>query len=282
MVKLFAVKDGLKKAYRRCENIQFLKPAAGAAAEVALSVYGVWRPYQGKKFLILIQGRSGSSLLCDLLDSHPEVRCQSELLHGRLKAPLTYLTGMASFQPTSRAWGFKTKINQIEQQPGMRSPRELLEALHKDDWSIFSLSRKNCVHAALSRLVAWRRGNCYHNTGQAAASELGKVYLEPGRVLQAARREREERKQVQELTHGLSSLNLTLISWSRRLNKGLAEKFLSFFLLTKSRFPLSSLRPQRPPFQILLLMQRKSSEQFKGRKLQSIFSATLSFKGLTH
>jgi hypothetical protein len=209
MVKLFAVKDGLKKAYRRCENIQFLKPAAGAAAEVALSVYGVWRPYQGKKFLILIQGRSGSSLLCDLLDSHPEVRCQSELLHGRLKAPLTYLTGMASFQPTSRAWGFKTKINQIEQQPGMRSPRELLEALHKDDWSIFSLSRKNCVHAALSRLVAWRRGNCYHNTGQAAASELGKVYLEPGRVLQAARREREERKQVQELTHGLSSLNLT-------------------------------------------------------------------------
>lgn len=204
-----ASKDHLKRAYRRFQGIRLLKPAADAIAEAALSGYGAWRPFPGKKFLILIQGRSGSSLLCDLLDSHPGIHCQNELLADRLKAPMAYLMGVASFQNAPHAWGFKAKIHQIEQQPGLYPARKFLDCLDKEDWSLFSLSRENCLRSAVSRLVAWRRGNRYHNTEQTAATELGKVYLEPERVLQAARREREERKRVRDLMEGLSCLNLT-------------------------------------------------------------------------
>ncbi len=93
-----ASKDHLQRAYRLFHGIRLLNPAADAIADAALSGYGAWRPLPSKQFLIMIQGRSGSSLLCDLLDSHPGVHCQNELLVDRLKAPMAYLMGVTSFQ----------------------------------------------------------------------------------------------------------------------------------------------------------------------------------------
>jgi hypothetical protein len=208
MAHLLVNRGRIRELYRRTQGVGYFKPVLSAVAEAALSGYGAWRPFPGKKFLILIQGRSGSSLLCDLLDSHPGIRCQSELLAVRLRAPMAYLLGMASFHSPSHAWGFKAKIQQIEQQSSLNSARMFLEHLNLEGWTLFSLSRENCVRSALSRLVAWRRGDRYHNFGKTAA-ELGKVYLEPERVLRAAWLDREERRRMLEVTQGLSSWDLT-------------------------------------------------------------------------
>jgi hypothetical protein len=122
---------------------------------------------------------------------------------------MAYLDGMASFQNPSVAWGFKAKIDQIEQQPGISSARPFLERLASEQWTLFTLSRRNCVRSALSRLVAWRRGDRYHNDRQIPAEGLGKIHLEPERVVAAARRDRDERIRLLKTTEGLSSLDLS-------------------------------------------------------------------------
>ena len=72
-----------------------------------------------KRFVILTQWRSGSELLIDLLNCHPDIRCDSELFKEfvRLRTPKVlfphwYLDGKSARAGT-KAYGCKIMSNQL-------------------------------------------------------------------------------------------------------------------------------------------------------------------------
>src|SRR3954454_17120767 len=65
-----------------------------------------------KRFVITCLARTGSQLLVSLLDGHPSIRCESEVLRARHPrvAPHVFLESrafLARLRQRSRAYGFK-------------------------------------------------------------------------------------------------------------------------------------------------------------------------------
>lgn len=122
------------------------------------------RHMPGTKFLIFGAGRSGSSLLVDLLDSHPGIRCEGEIMHHRVLLPGLYINCRAA---TARqdAYGFKLLSYQLRHVQNMRHPRRFLQRLHESGWKIIYLLRRNILRRALSNLYARHRRK-FHERGK--------------------------------------------------------------------------------------------------------------------
>lgn len=117
-------------------------------------------------FVIFCQGRTGSNLLVNLLQSHPQIQCEGELLGqqrlylGRnryLRAlarelskrfPAQYLAWLAS-RRTRPIFGFKLLFTHA------RAPRKLLADLYRREWLIIHLQRRHLFDLALSKSVAF-------------------------------------------------------------------------------------------------------------------------------
>ena len=153
-----------------------------------------------------MQGRAGSSVFCDLLDSHSGVRCHSELLISRYKNPFRFLSSLANYYHTYPVWGFKVKMSQIRQNASEDSFRNYL--VH-NNFRVFCLFRENALKAALSSLIGWKRGNVYHNTAKADGGRRQPVHLEPERVIKAIRRVEADREEILRFAEGLNPITFT-------------------------------------------------------------------------
>jgi LPS sulfotransferase NodH len=114
-------------------------------------------------FIILAQGRTGSTLLADLLNSHPATRCEGEVLARPLRYAEPFIAGRAARVALSRKlWGFKAKHYQItECFPEGES--KFLTRMQKRGWRVIWLRRKNFVQIALSTLVGLQRKTRAYN-----------------------------------------------------------------------------------------------------------------------
>jgi hypothetical protein len=130
-------------------------------------------------FIILFEGRAGSSYLVEALDNHPEIRCRSELLvkqrnvprnEERAKNPKRIVNRILSLYPresarhqielvrrfynrNNPAWlaqGFKTKVSDILD---MMAMRQVLESISV---KAIVLCRRNLIKQAVSHLTARR------------------------------------------------------------------------------------------------------------------------------
>jgi hypothetical protein len=107
-------------------------------------------------FVILCLGRTGSTHLVSLLDSHPEIRCFGELFpheRGTLDPeyapywqgdPLEYVIGLTA-QVSEPAVGFKLPMGSIQ------AHRDALRLLEPEDLRIVRLSRLNLLSLFVSR-----------------------------------------------------------------------------------------------------------------------------------
>jgi LPS sulfotransferase NodH len=116
-------------------------------------VRGAARPVS---FLVFAQGRTGSSLLVDLLRSHPDVRCDDEILRRRVRFPNAWVD---AHRRAHRGWhyGFKVKIYQLTRDQGL-DPSAWLRAMHEQGWKLIHLRRRNSLRHALSNVVAQEMG----------------------------------------------------------------------------------------------------------------------------
>lgn len=116
------------------------------------------------RFVIFAQGRSGSTVLVDLMNSHPEIFTFGEIMQHNvvrnLRNPLRYAEGVCSLskRPTT---GFKVKVHQIEKIQG-HDPREVLHDFHRQGWKIVYLQRTNLLRHAISDVRTEKTGE-YHN-----------------------------------------------------------------------------------------------------------------------
>ena len=116
-----------------------------------------------QKICLFAQGRTGSSLLVDLLNSHPQLTFEGELLNPNFKVgtsryrdakilPLSFLEG--KFQKSKSHFGFKVKIYQLDQQYFVSNTAAFIHQLAKNNWKIIYLWRANHFEHAMSNIVA--------------------------------------------------------------------------------------------------------------------------------
>lgn len=120
-----------------------------------------------KKFVIFSQSRSGSTLLHQLLQSHPEITCDGEILcttdgylesefwykvHAKLPHPYIYYRKALS---KKNVYGFTLFIYHV---PRMKTT---VQSLYRLGWKIIYLERLNLVNQSLSNIIAMR-SNHWH------------------------------------------------------------------------------------------------------------------------
>lgn len=125
-----------------------------------------------KKFIIFAHWRTGSTLLTQLLNSHPEIKCDTELFNfkrfnitnGSILLPHLFIRGN-SLKSKNKTYGFDLKLYQIKKSTikYKNSPEILIDELNRRGWKIIHLWRKNKLRQAVSNQIAHKR-NKWHDT----------------------------------------------------------------------------------------------------------------------
>lgn len=116
------------------------------------------------KFLIFTVGRTGSSLLVNLLDSHPGIYCRDEMLGKKILLPKQYLMCNENLSKQD-VYGFKLNTFHFRIQK-IHNPVEFVIDLHQEGYKIIHLKRRNIVRQAISHLYAKHREKFHHKENQ--------------------------------------------------------------------------------------------------------------------
>jgi len=116
-----------------------------------------------KRFVIFAHSRSGSHLLVDLLNSHPDITCLTEhgMLYGfkNIKNTYKHIDGV-SRRSKSPVFGGKINIRQIEK--NSQPLQEVIKKMTAFDWQVIVLERKNLLEQVCSVQIAKKRRQ-YHD-----------------------------------------------------------------------------------------------------------------------
>lgn len=119
-------------------------------------------------FVIFGQGRTGSTLLTSLIDSHPGILCEGEIINNRQRYWYGKIFFLNAFVLGRRlrhrhmCYGFKFKNHHFATYPN-HSSNAFLTLLQKKGWKVIYLKRNNFFYHALSQLVAEHNGRQYHH-----------------------------------------------------------------------------------------------------------------------
>lgn len=114
------------------------------------SLAAFWRRPPRGMFIIFGQGRTGSSLLQQLLNCSPEVYCDNEVLTERVPWPYLTIRSLAARYP-GRVYGCKVRCHSIVRQ-GI-PPGDFLWNFHHNGGRIIYLRRENIVLQSISRMI---------------------------------------------------------------------------------------------------------------------------------
>jgi LPS sulfotransferase NodH len=128
------------------------------------------------KFIIFGRGRSGSSLLVSLLDSHEQIHCDGELLKRRVLFPLNYIKCRTALSQ-HEVYGFKLLSYHMDVQR-IRDPRHLVTTLHELGYKIIYLRRLNMLRHALSNIYARHRGAFHKKATDGEAADKKEMHVD--------------------------------------------------------------------------------------------------------
>jgi LPS sulfotransferase NodH len=105
------------------------------------------------KFVVFAQGRTGSTLLGDLLRSHPEIYFADELLAAPVRSP-RLTVARTRWRHARHAVGFHVKIYQLSDVHGISDAGGWLHGMHRHGWRVVALRRENLLRQVLSNMTA--------------------------------------------------------------------------------------------------------------------------------
>jgi LPS sulfotransferase NodH len=173
-----AFRPGMNKRPGLATRLRVLAQQARAYANLAVG----HAPPDQVRFVVLAQSRTGSSLLVDLLNAHPDIHCDGELLMHRVYAPRRFVEGSAA-RAAERAYGFKVKIYQLTSKQRYERPGDFLDALCDRGWLVVHLRRDNLVRQSVSILAAKARGAYSHAISDGPLRD-GPLTVDVARMLQ--------------------------------------------------------------------------------------------------
>jgi hypothetical protein len=141
------------------------------------------------KFIIFGQSRTGSTLLINLLNCHPEIMAELEIFNPVTIPPLlkplkniirAYPLPYANYKlrKTSQpVYGFKLLFFQV------KKPDALLAQLNHNNWNFIHIHRDNIWQIALSNIMAMKTSHWHRHTGDESTTET--ITIKPERLLNA-------------------------------------------------------------------------------------------------
>ena len=155
-------------------------PGAARQLRVTLQILDPrWLVNRHSQFVVFAQGRSGSTLLGELLGAHPRVVYEGEILHHRVRFPRLWVHGRRARHP-HHCYGFQVKSYQLRDDQGVHDAGRWLQTMHRAGWQVVHLRRENVVRHALSTIVAFSTG-VFHSRDGAPSGE--RVVVDPEELL---------------------------------------------------------------------------------------------------
>jgi LPS sulfotransferase NodH len=132
------------------------------------------------QFVILTAGRTGSELLVELLDSHPQIMCDSEILGAHRALPNQLIGRRAALAKLrgAGAYGFKM-VREHAAVQGV-DPTQYVRDLHARGVRIILLERRDLLQQAISHVRALRKRYHFRRGDQLAFT---RARLDPMAVL---------------------------------------------------------------------------------------------------
>ena len=124
-----------------------------------------------RKFVLFAQGRTGSTLLGELLGSHPQVVYADEILRARVRSTRLWVEGRRRRHP-GKVFGFHVKIYQLTDVQGVRDPGRWLAGMHRHGWAVVALRRRNLLRHVLSNMAIAASGTVHDRGGSTRAGGL--------------------------------------------------------------------------------------------------------------
>lgn len=133
--------------------------------------------------LVYAQGRSGSTLLGDLLASHPQIVYEDEILYHPVRFPRAFVMARRAQHPWSW-YAFHVKPYQLSEDQHVLDQARWLRSMVRLGWRIVHLRRLNLVHQVISNVRA-HDGGIYH--ARQRGERLGPIEVNIDQVLQYVR-----------------------------------------------------------------------------------------------
>lgn len=117
--------------------------------------------YPEIKFVIYTRGRTGSTMLTNLLGCHPDLYCDNEIFNfdhcfTRVHFPYLYIKSFSKKATLAKKsiYGFKVKISQLRYEHHYKNYDKILKKLSREGWKFIHLKRENFLKHQLSNLLA--------------------------------------------------------------------------------------------------------------------------------
>ena len=132
-----------------------------------------------QKFVLFAQGRTGSTLLGELLASHPELFFADEILRAKVASPTLWVSGQRQ-RHRRRVYGFHVKIYQLSDVQGVHDAGRWLRDMHDRGWQVLALRRRNLLRHVLSNMTIEATGQVHDRSGSVGHRLL---HVDPDHVL---------------------------------------------------------------------------------------------------
>lgn len=130
------------------------------------------------RFVLFARGRSGTTLLLSMLDAHPEIEADGEILRRRAWRPNALIEQRVG-QTRAPVYGFKLLSYQLRSlQTHLPDRRAFLETLVEQGYRVLYLRRQNLLRHALSGLYAEHRRRWHQTDTDAPARPTIRVRRE--------------------------------------------------------------------------------------------------------
>jgi LPS sulfotransferase NodH len=145
-------------------------------------------------------------LLVDLLNSHPSICCEGEILHDPILLKRFYIACRARLS-LGEVYGFKLLTYQLNSVQKIRDPKGFLHGLFSSGYRIIYLSRRDILRHALSNLYA-RHRNVYHHHSENGPVRFSKAYMDLEELMTWMRGLKKNAEFEQRLLDGIPHLPL--------------------------------------------------------------------------
>lgn len=169
--------------------------------------YGPYISLPSKKFVIFGRGRSGSTLLVNLLSNQNQVHCDNEILNESILFPRTYID-LCSSHHQSSVYGFKLLSYQLRDVQPIFDPEKFLVSLYEGGYKFIYLTRTNLVNHALSNINARLKQKFHHNSNEGEV-EYKPIKVEIEEVFQRIQLTEELGEYEKKLLKNIPHLSLT-------------------------------------------------------------------------
>lgn len=221
-----------------------------------------------QRFVIVSRSRSGSNLLVSLLDAHPEIRVEGELL-GRLegRSPKDILDRLfRPHPPRVKAVGFKY----FYYHPIDGDPAATADLLDPGTYRVVHLRRRNPLRTEISRRIAGRSDAWSRRRGREAPVERRRVRFTAEDLQRRLRQTRAWERAAEVRWRGPGYLDVTYEDLAT--DPVMVSERVQRFLGVEPRATRSPLRRQNPePIRELLENYEELREAFASTEWAPLF-----------